>query len=196
MHHAPCSPSLVPLGRAGDHGAIAVSHPATAGGLAILRSAVAALPDGEMLPFPEGARLSTPVDSFLALLGMVPLRVGRWLAEARMPITSVHRGQEGELSGAALAAFADAVAGWATFAVLGADIGFTTAVLTAAPVETGAAAAATLVHGRAELLHEGQRTVVLAVDVRVGSRDGALVSRTVCTQVLLADGLPPRPATC
>jgi len=169
-----------------------VSHPATAQGLTALRAAVASSSDGELLPFPEEALASTPPGSFLALLGMVPLRAGRWLAEAEMPITAVHRGPDGAVSAAALAAFADAVAGWATFAVLGVEVGYTTAVLTAAPADTGAAAAATVVHGRAELLHEGRRTVVLAVDVRSGGHDGVLVSRTVCTQMLLGDG-PARP---
>lgn len=172
-----------------------MSHSDTASGLMALQAAVAGLPDGRSVPFPEEASASTPPGSFLALLGMVPLRVGRWFAEARMPITATHRDPNGQVSPAAVAAFADAVAGWATFAVLGAEIGFTTAVLVASPADTGVIGSASVVHGRAELLGEGRRAAVLGVDVRAAGPEGDLVSRTVCTQILLADRLEDRRAS-
>ncbi len=149
-------------------------------------------PAGGLLPVPdELARL--PTGCFLDALGMRLTHIGLGRSRAEMEVTSLHLNQRGSLQGGALAAFADAAAGWASDGALPSG-DFATLNLTCHLL--GRVTAGSLLVAEARPVHLGRSSLVQEVDVSAARQEtGAesrLVARFTCTQ-LVASLEPPRP---
>ena len=152
-----------------------------------LRAAVRHLGLGEQMDFPEHVRAAIPAGCFLDVLGIEPTRAGPGAATARMRIGPHHLNQTGVAQGGAVAALADAVAGWATFGLLDEGNLFTTLEMHTnliRAVRTGDTLLAV-----ASPVHAGRTTCVL--EVLVSLVDDGVPTRTVarfsCTQLVLEE---------
>jgi uncharacterized protein (TIGR00369 family) len=141
-----------------------------------------AAPDGQLVELSPAERPELPPDCLLSAFDIMLTHVGRGRARAEMTIAPIHLNQRGVVQAGALVAFADAVAGWATYASV-AHGGFTTLELRTnlvRPARTG-----DVLHAEARGLHLGRRTALFDVDVQAGDR---LVARFGCTQLIVEPG--------
>lgn len=152
-----------------------------------LRRAVRHLAPGEQMDFPTEVRDAIPSGCLLDVLGIEPTHAGPGAATARMRIGEHHLNQTGVAQGGAVAALADAVAGWATFGLLDEGNLFTTLemhtnlIRAVRPGDTLIAVASPV--------HTGRTTCVLEVLVSL-LEDGVptrTVARFSCTQLVLQE---------
>lgn len=153
----------------------------------LCRETMAALPAGDTMAVPPD-RVRAPEGCFLDVTGMRLARAGLGLAEATMPVRPLHLNQAGVVQGGVLAAFGDAVAGWASLAALPASKRFSTVAFStnlAGAVRLGQ----TLV-GQARVLHAGGSTMVVQADIYREDTSATparrLVATFTCTQLVLA----------
>lgn len=135
--------------------------------------------DGGLVEIPAGVRPDLPEGCLLDAFGMALTHVGRGRARAEMTVAAIHLNQRGVVQAGALVAFADAAAGWATYASVEHG-GFTTLELRTSLLR--AARAGDVLRADARALHVGRRTAVFDVDVLAGER---LVVRFGCTQLIV-----------
>lgn len=136
---------------------------------------------GDLAEWPRDAD-PIPAGCLLDVLGIRPTHLGRGTARATMTVTTQHLNQRGVVQGGALIALADAVAGWATYAAVPDDHGFSTVELNANLV--GSARDGDVLTATATPVHIGRSTVV--VEVTVEKADGRPAARFRCTQLVLA----------
>ncbi len=119
--------------------------------------------------------------------GITLTHVGRGRARATMTVLPGHLNQRGFPQGGALVAFADAAAGWASYAALE-EGRFTTNHLSCSYL--GAASAGADLVALAEPVHIGRSTLVLDVAVLRAEHEAAtprkLIARVTCTQLVLS----------
>lgn len=147
-----------------------------------LYRATSGLSPGEMTEIDPAVVRALPPDCLLARFGIVPTHIGRGACRAEMRICPQHLNQRGVAQAGALVAFADATAGWASYAAVESGR-FTTLDLTCnllRPVTNGDQIVAT-----AGPVHLGRRTLMLQVDIATDA--GRPVARFSCTQLVLAD---------
>jgi uncharacterized protein (TIGR00369 family) len=147
-----------------------------------LYRATAGLPPGEMIDIDPAVVGALPPDCLLARLGIVPTHIGRGACRAEMTVGPGHLNQRGIVQAGALVAFADATAGWASYAAVESGR-FTTLDLSCnllRPVSTGDRVVAV-----ASPVHLGRRTLVLQVAVTTDA--GRPIVRFSCTQLVLGD---------
>lgn len=152
-----------------------------------LHDLVAGVDGDEMLPVPRDLA-EVPAGCLLDTLGIRLTDVGRGRSRAEMTLGPVHLNQRGLPQGGAMVAFADAAAGWASYAAVP-EGRFTTLELSCKLV--GRAAEGTALVALTRPVHLGGQTLVLDVEVfRAESEaDSArrLVARFSCTQLVLRD---------
>src|SRR5262249_31378287 len=127
----------------------------------------------------SGDRPALPDGCLLDAFGIRLSHVGPGRARAEMTVSPIHLNQRGIVQAGALAAFADAVAGWATYASVEHG-GFTTLELGTSLVRP--ARAGEVLRAEARAVHVGRRTAIFDVDVLAGER---LVARFGCTQLII-----------
>jgi 1,4-dihydroxy-2-naphthoyl-CoA hydrolase len=150
-----------------------------------LHELAAAQPADGLAPVPpELARV--PEGCLLDTLGIRLTDVGVGRSRAEMTLGPVHLNQRGLPQGGAFVAFADAVAGWASYGALPAGR-FTTLELKCNLL--GRAAVGDTLVGIAAPVHLGRQTLVLEVRVMAAAQESAprprLVAAFGCTQLVL-----------
>lgn len=156
----------------------------------LLHELVGHLEPGVLALLGEDAAATTPAGCLLDVLGIVPTHAGPGACRAEMGVAAHHLNQRGVVQGGAIAALADATAGWATYAALGAQrfttLEFKTNLL-------GAARSGNLLVALARPVHLGRTTILLEVDVLNAAEEARpvgvrrLVARFSCTQLVLRD---------
>jgi len=146
--------------------------------------AAAQPPDGLAPMPPELARV--PEGCLLDALGIRLTDVGVGRSRAEMTLTPVHLNQRGLPQGGAFVAFADAVAGWASYGALPGGK-FTTLELKSNLL--GRASVGDTLVGIAGPVHLGRQTLVLEVRVMPAAQESAdrprLTAAFSCTQLVL-----------
>lgn len=150
-----------------------------------LYAAVRDLGTGELIAVDEATRPAIPPDCLLAEFGMVLTHVGRGRARAAMTVGRKHLNQRGAVQAGALVAFADACAGWATYAAV--EHGAFTTLELRCNLLRAAREGERLV-AEAQPIHIGRCTAVFEVDIRCDDTGARAVARFGCTQLVL-DGL-------
>ena|SRR5690606_20835185 len=155
-------------------------------GVSELHDLAAGLEDDEWLELAGTDAAKVPDGCLLDELGMVLTDVGRGRARGRMEVTRRHLNQRGIVQAGAIVAFADAMAGWATYtSVPGrfATVNLTTNLLRAA-------AEGDVLVAEARVVHPGRTTHVLDVVVskRVAGHEDTPIARFTCTQLILGEG--------
>lgn len=150
-----------------------------------LFAATAVLAPGELVEIGPELFDSLPRDCLLASLGFRPTHVGRGSCRATMTVGAGHLNQRGIVQAGALVAFADAVAGWASYAAVESGR-FTTLDLSCNLLR--AAKPGDELVANASPVHLGRRTMVIQVVVsHEGDEASATrpVARVTCTQLVL-----------
>lgn len=143
------------------------------------------LESGELVEIGPELFESLPPDCLLASLGFRPTHVGRGSCRATMTVGAGHLNQRGIVQAGALVAFADAVAGWASYTAVESGR-FTTLDLSCNLLR--AADAGDELVANASPVHLGRRTMVIQVVVsHEGDEAPATrpVARVTCTQLVL-----------
>ena len=149
--------------------------------------ATAGLAEGEMVEIDPGVVAALPPDCLLAEFEIVPTHIGRGACRAEMAVRRGHLNQRGVAQAGALVAFADATAGWASYAAVESGR-FTTVELNCALLR--ASRAGDRLVAVAAPVHLGRQ--MLVVEVAISAADtGRAVARFSCTQLVL-DGEGPK----
>lgn len=150
-----------------------------------LYAATEGLAPGELVAI-DADRLGLPDDCLLVNLGISPTHVGRGACRATMKVGRGHLNQRGTVQAGAVVAFADAVAGWASYAAVEGG-GFATVDLTCHllwAIREGDELLAC-----ASPVHLGRRTLVIeAVILHLDDEQAAQrrpLARFTCTQLVL-----------
>lgn len=142
-----------------------------------------------MAPLADDSAAATPPGCLLDALGMVATHAGPGACRAQMAIGTIHTNQRGIVQGGAIAALADATAGWATYAALPPGRRFTTLEFKANLL--AAARPGDVLVALARPVHLGRTTMLLEVDVLEAAQESQpaatrrLVARFSCTQLVL-----------
>lgn len=154
---------------------------------AVLYELVGHLPHGEMTPVAEKITATTPSGCLVDVLGIVPTHVGPGACRAQMEVREQHLNQRGIVQGGAIVAFADAAAGWASYAAVQ-NGRFTTADMTVSllrPARRG-----DLLVVKVRPLHLGRRMLVLEAYVVLADDESKqqppVVAKVKCTQLILS----------
>lgn len=143
------------------------------------------LAPGELVEVGPELFESLPADCLLASLGFHPTHVGRGSCRATMTVGPGHLNQRGIVQAGALVAFADAAAGWASYAAVESGR-FTTLDLSCNLIR--AAKPGDELVANAVPVHLGRRTVVIEVVVSHEGDEAPAsrpVARVTCTQLVL-----------
>lgn len=133
----------------------------------------------EWLEAPSDFAGSIPPGSLLDTLGIRLTRVRRGGAVGYMEVREVHLNQRGIAQAGAVIAFADAVAGWASYASTRsrfATLNISTSLIRA--VRSGE-----LLEAEATVAHAGRKTQVVLVEVR-NAETSKLVAQFTCNQMV------------
>jgi acyl-CoA thioesterase len=150
-----------------------------------LFAATADLAPGELVEVGPELFESLPADCLLASLGFRPTHVGRGSCRATMTVGPGHLNQRGIVQAGALVAFADAVAGWASYAAVESGR-FTTLDLSCNLLR--AAKPGDELVANASPVHLGRRTMVIQVVISHEGDEAPVtrpVARVTCTQLVL-----------
>ena len=142
---------------------------------------------GAMGEVDDELRATVPAGSFIERLGITLTHAGPGAARALMPVEAAHLNQAGVAQAGAIAALADATAGWAAKTALRGDATFTTLEVNMNLLK--AARPGTTLEAVAAPVHVGRSTMVISVEVRhfdgATNKAGALCAAFRCTEMVI-----------